>query len=65
MELIFATIGDAPLKTETGEKTLLIDSKTTFPDFKDASEIKVGAEVGVRSDADYKQAFLIRSWPPK
>jgi len=64
-KVVSVSASSITLKTETGEKTLSIDSKTTFPDFKDASEIKVGAEVGVRSDADFKQALIIRSWPPK
>jgi hypothetical protein len=64
-KVISVSASSITVKTETNEKTLSIDAKTAFPDFKDASEIKAGAEVGVRSDADYKQAFLIRSWPPK
>lgn len=64
-KVVSVSASSITVKTNTEEKTLSIDSKTTLVNFKDASEIKVGAEVGIRSDADYKQAFLIRSWPPK
>lgn len=53
------------VKTEGKEKTLVIDSKTALRDFKNISEIKVGSEVGVRVDAEDKQALLLRPWPPK
>ena len=64
-KVISVSSSSITVKTETNEKTLDIDNKTEFRDFKDASDIKVGAEVGVKVDADEKKVLLIRPWPPK
>jgi sRNA-binding protein len=64
-KVVSVSASSISVKTETNEKTLSIDEKTEFRDFKDASEIKVGDEVGVRADVDEKKALLIRPWPPK
>ena len=64
-KVISVSASSITVKTETNEKTLDIDNKTEFRDFKDASDIKVGAEVGVKVDADEKKVLLIRPWPPK
>jgi len=64
-KVISVSASSITVKTETNEKTLDIDSKTEFRDFKDASEIKVGDGVGVRADVDEKKVLLIRPWPPK
>ena len=64
-KVISVSASSITVKTETNEKTLDIDNKTEFRDFKDASDIKVGAEVGVKVGADEKKVLLIRPWPPK
>ena len=64
-KVVSVSTSSITLKTETGEKTLSMDTKTTLVGFKDASEIKAGDSVGVRADAEGKQALVIRSWPPK
>jgi len=64
-KVISVSASSITVKTETNEKTLDIDNKTEFRDFKDASDIKVGAEVGLKVGADEKKVILIRPWPPK
>jgi hypothetical protein len=52
------------VKTDTGDKTVAIDSGTSFVDATGVAVIKVGQQIAIRSDAAETKAILIRGkWP--